>query len=89
MVEEVFHVANLDPQADLTELLRERLDEYPKWFRDVAQRNNQVKNLGRLLQVDEELKELTGSVPEMLEAAGLYTAKIIDRSMCWLPFGQE
>lgn len=76
VVEEIFHVANLDPQADLPELLKGRLDEYSHWFRDNAQHLSQVENLGMLLQADGELKKLTELVPEMIQMVGQYADNI-------------
>ncbi len=72
VVEELFHVANLDPQADLTGLLKGRLEEYPRWYRDTIEHQIQVDNLGQLLRDDIELESLTSSLPEMMELVKKY-----------------
>lgn len=72
VVEELFHVANLDPQADLAELLKGRLGEYPRWYRDKMQHQSQVENLSKLLRGDVELGRLTSSLPGMIQVVSEY-----------------
>jgi hypothetical protein len=73
--EELYHVASLNPQAYLSDVLEKRLKEYPGWIEDFDKRQQSIGRLRDGLETDNELRLITSCIPAMLGTIDKYSLR--------------